>query len=312
MHAENKTHQRGVWQYRGKEHHCHNAFTSTGSGRGAACGLWVDCEPAYELSGVNASAALWDPYNAEFQNAVTAAHHKARQECAHTANRSSIAPVRTTGAYCYAEPSSPVAIRGLDTYRQPDCYHYAADAVVVEQLAAMLNPAPGVYLSVNDFGAGVGHYGHALSALDSRMRWRGWDGAGNVVQWTRGFVGWFDLTLPTLSLRRADWVMCLEVAEHIPATHEAHVLRNLHAHNCRGVLLSWAVLGQNGHNHVNNHSPRYLIAKFEKLGYRYHNAMSARFRASAVRDAEVSKLGLQVLPWFRESVMAFVRPRPVC
>jgi len=126
--------------------------------------------------------------------------------------------------------------------------------VIVEQLVGLLRrpttAQPHVYDSLNDFGAGVGQYGHALRAVDMHIRWRGWDGAGNVAQWSRGFVQWFDLTLPTLSLPRADWVMCMEVAEHIPSEHEAAVVRNLHAHNCRGIILSWASLGQNGHNHV--------------------------------------------------------------
>ena len=48
-------------------------------------------------------------------------------------------------------------------------------------------------------------------------------------------VGFVDLTLPSLALER-DWVVSLEVGEHIPREHEYTFLRNLHAHNCVGVL----------------------------------------------------------------------------
>ena len=47
--------------------------------------------------------------------------------------------------------------------------------------------------------------------------------------------------------------MALEVAEHVPNLHEEQLVRNLHAHACRGVILSWAILGQAGTSHVNNH-----------------------------------------------------------
>ena len=128
------------------------------------------------------------------------------------------------------------------TYQIP-AHHQPADEQVALVISELLRQ-PGVasFLSVNDFGAGVGQYGEALERLDKRHRWRGYDGAGNVEEWTNGMVRWFDLTVP-LSLPRADWVLSLEVGEHIPSMHEAMLFRNLHLHNCRGVVLSWAVPG---------------------------------------------------------------------
>lgn len=97
----------------------------------------------------------------------------------------------------------------------------------------------GLNQSMNDFGAGVGQYGHALRARSESIRWRGYDGAGNVEEVTRGFVRFFDLSLP-MSLPRADWVLSLEVGEHLPHALEPTYLRNIHAHNCKGVIISWA------------------------------------------------------------------------
>ena len=45
------------------------------------------------------------------------------------------------------------------------------------------------------------------------------------------------------------------------------VIRNIHVHNTKGIILSWAILGQNGHRHINNHSQKYVLNIFEQLGY---------------------------------------------
>jgi tryptophanyl-tRNA synthetase len=63
-------------------------------------------------------------------------------------------------------------------------------------------------------------------------------GAGNIEEFTNGFLKFFDLTIP-LSLPRKDWVFSLEVGEHIPHQFEGMVLRNFHAHNCKGIVMSW-------------------------------------------------------------------------
>ena len=74
---------------------------------------------------------------------------------------------------------------------------------------------------------------------------------------------------------------------------EKLVVRNIHAHNCRGVLLSWAQLGKWGVGHVNNHRSQYLIDVFTGLGYRYNvnatEALHANRPKRAVRDQNVSQ-----------------------
>ena len=112
--------------------------------------------------------------------------------------------------------------------------HYPADGIGSGVLAALLlNEIPTLALdrpqSINDFGAGVGQYGHALRAINKSIIWRGYDGAGNVEEYTDGFVRFFDLTMP-LSLPKADWILSLDVGEHLPPKWEFMYLRNLHAH----------------------------------------------------------------------------------
>ena len=163
--------------------------------------------------------------------------------------------------------------------------HLAPDSAIVDFLTRLLKtcrdpPACQThhFLSLNDFGAGVGQYGRAILARDPRYRFFGYDGAGNVEEVSKGFVRFFDLTTP-LSLPRADWLMSLEVGEHIPPQHELAVIRNLHAHNCRGMILSWAYLKKVGVGHVNNHSPRYLIRLLDELGYEHDKAVSFQLQA---------------------------------
>ena len=159
--------------------------------------------------------------------------------------------ITESGTWCLSgpgarrfDPFSEVRFSNGQSYFLPHP-HLAADSTIVEYLAKLLKTCSGSapsscqYLSLNDFGAGVGQYGHALIARDPAYRYMGYDGAGNIEEVSKGFVRWYDLTIP-LSLPRTDWLMSLEVGEHIPSRFEASVIRNLHAHNCRGVILSWA------------------------------------------------------------------------
>lgn len=55
---------------------------------------------------------------------------------------------------------------------------------------------------------------------------------------------------PTLGARY-DWVLSLEVAEHLPRSMEPVFVFNLDRHAKEGVVLSWARKGQGGSHHVN-------------------------------------------------------------
>lgn len=160
--------------------------------------------------------------------------------------------------------------------------------------------------SVNDFGAGVGQYKEAILHQDNgqnilpdrkrpKVEWKSYDGAGNVYEYTKGFVNYFDLTLP-LELPKADWVVALEVGEHVPNEYEGMLIRNLHHHNCKGIILSWALVGQGGHSHINEHSNDYVISIFKELGYVEDLDLKAYLRNP---DANYG--------WFVRSTMAFRR-----
>ena len=184
---------------------------------------------------------------------------------------------------------------GSASYKVPEV-HWGAEPAIVTFLASRLSSGA----SLNDFGAGVGIYGLELRQLRPNVTYRGYDGAGDSRQATRGFVSFADLTFENLSLPRADWVLSLEVGEHVPLDKEAAYVRNLHAHNCRGLLLSWGIVGQPGYHHVNTHRAAYIQGMFEELGYVFNKVQSRRLRKEAL------------LPWFKASIYVFERPAAVC
>ncbi len=77
---------------------------------------------------------------------------------------------------------------------------------------------------------------------------------------------YLDLTLPQYGLPMYDWVISLEVAEHIPAQFEAVYMDNIARHAREGVVLSWARPGQGGYSHVNNRPFEYVVKLFDDMG----------------------------------------------
>ena len=241
-------------------------------------GVNMDIARRYTAANVNASARLWrrDAISSE---RLRRQHAYARKECGvlggadgKTANWKD-EKVLPTGGFCLSSAASAtVRLPNNQSFQLPPLY-LLPDARILSFLLGILRkgvvfgePLPAREelkrirarpQTILDVAAGVGAYGHSLFSLDptlqARRQWRGHDGAGNIEEVTAGFVRFSDLTLPDLALPKADWVVALEVAEHVPNMHEEQLVRNLHAHACRGVILSWAILGQAGTSHVNNH-----------------------------------------------------------
>ena len=113
-----------------------------------------------------------------------------------------------------------------------------------------------------------------------------------------------------LSLPRADWVVSLEVGEHVPRKFELMLVRNLHVHNRCGVLLSWACCN-GGHQHVNLRPNAFVVRIFDELGYRFDAKASQAMRRPALREALRNDRSQRVYGWFATSVMLFVRRHPL-
>ena len=146
--------------------------------------------------------------------------------------------------------------------------------------------------SVVELGAGKGCYADALRRV--RLDVRAFDGAPNVRDLTGGLVERADLSAP-LVVPPADWVLCLETAEHIPREHEAQLLVNLDRLNTRGLVLSWSN-NAGGNGHVNLRTNEWVARRFRKMGYQ-HDELAERALRQAVKD----------IHWFRDTLMVFRR-----
>lgn len=121
-------------------------------------------------------------------------------------------------------------------------------------------------LHVIDFGCGRGEYIRKLNRDAKNVVAKGVDGNPATPALTDGAGQVADLATD-LDLGVRDWVMSIEVAEHLPPKFESAFLKNVHKHNREGVVLSWAVPGQGGHGHFNEQPNDYVREKFREMGY---------------------------------------------
>ena len=118
------------------------------------------------------------------------------------------------------------------------------------RLAALLaQHAFGTGAHVVDLGCGLGQYGRYFASHFPSIHYTGLDGAENIEEATDGFVRFADLTdgVPrAVRSLRTDWVMSLEVAEHVPRIGEARFVHSLTSLATTGIIMSWATPGQGG------------------------------------------------------------------
>ena len=145
--------------------------------------------------------------------------------------------------------------------------------------------------SLVDFGCGMGDYVKFFN--DNKLYTEGYDGNPNTPELTNNTCKVLDLSKNIKFKKKYDWVLSLEVGEHLPKIYEKTFINNLHVNNKYGVVLSWALKKQGGVGHFNEQDNCYIKDIFEKLGY--------------INDIESEKeLRKDVsLRWFRNTVMVF-------
>lgn len=149
---------------------------------------------------------------------------------------------------------------------------------LVAQLATLF-----AHSSVLDLGCGVGQYGrHFHRHPEMGIRWLGVDGSEHIEEATHGHVKFGDLSLgmPQIARQKWDWVMSLEVGEHVPRANggEASFMHNLAAWATKGIVLSWALPGQPGEAHVNCQAAEYLQCAMGLLGWQLDGKQTARLQ----------------------------------
>ena len=110
------------------------------------------------------------------------------------------------------------------------------------------------------------------------------DGAPNVASLTGGRVTTADLSVPQ-HFPRADWVLSLEVAEHIPRAREHVFVRNVIEHAKTGIVLSWAspsrLPRKYRHFHPNEKEGAAVVALMQHHGLRYDANATELLQAAA-------------------------------
>lgn len=131
--------------------------------------------------------------------------------------------------------------------------------------------------------------------------YKAYDGGVGIEEFTDGFVSEINLA-NKVNLRKYDFVLSLELAEHVPKAYESILLDNIVSHACSGIILSWAVKGQDGHYHVNNQNNDYVERQMNHRGFIRCSNHEAHLR----ENPELS--------WFANTIMVFLRSTipPAC
>lgn len=148
--------------------------------------------------------------------------------------------------------------RGLDAEK-----HHCHDHVLAKGLVSLLQ-RDGAKSAV-DFGCGMGKYIRWLARAGFDCE--GYDGNPDTPQLSQGFCKVLDISEPFDLGRKFDWVISIEVGEHIPKKYEKNFVENLMRHCKRGIVISWALKGQRGDGHVNCQNNDYIKDLFASYGY---------------------------------------------
>jgi SAM-dependent methyltransferase len=128
--------------------------------------------------------------------------------------------------------------------------------------------------SVIDIGCGVGLY---LSEFERRgLEVCGYDGSKYAVKNSLpslGVVKYHDLRRPLDCKRMYDLCLCIEVGEHLRATHARSFIEML-TKLSDIVCFTAAKPGQGGHHHINEQPPQYWEALFNQCGFILDHALT--------------------------------------
>jgi cyclopropane fatty-acyl-phospholipid synthase-like methyltransferase len=149
--------------------------------------------------------------------------------------------------------------------------------------------------SLVDLGCGDGKYVKMFQ--ENEIRASGYDGNPDTPGYTNNLCGVLDLAVPYQFEEPFDWVMSLEVGEHLPPKFEDIFIGNLHNNNKNGIVMSWAIEGQSGYGHFNVRNNDYIKAKICALGYTNDVESENQMRKKSS------------LRWFKNTIMVFRKNR---
>lgn len=146
-------------------------------------------------------------------------------------------------------------------------------------------------ISVADFGCGMGDY--VKTFREHGIDAHGFDGNPDTPNLTNNLCKVLDLSQPQHFKKQFDWIMSLEVGEHLPKQFEDIYFQNLHNNNSQGIVLSWALKGQGGVGHFNEQDNDYIKKKLSDLNYINDIDAEEKLRKSSTGN------------WFKNTIMVF-------
>jgi len=184
----------------------------------------------------------------------------------------------------------------LEALRRDTFDEWQLDKGLLQGLIRHILPIDAV---VADFGAGSGHYSTWLNDTGLVTAYA-FDGSPDIELVTKGTVLSADLGRPLALWRKFDWVLCVEVAEHIPPDLTGVFLRNLDAHTGEGLILTWARPGLQGLGSTNPQSETEVLRLVaQNTGLHLDRDLTAQLRAAS----QVAHLA--------ESILVLVRKPPL-
>ena len=135
--------------------------------------------------------------------------------------------------------------------------------------------------SVYDLGCGAGDYSKCFKRAGIDIEC--YDGSPHAAKMSNDLCATLDLAHPA-DLEPRDWVLSLEVGEHIPKDYEKPYIDNLTKLANNGIVLSWAVPEQPGFGHVNCQTNDYIISELQSRGFEHDIALQKQLRDSANGD----------------------------
>lgn len=203
-----------------------------------------------------------------------------------------------------SKTAEPVSVDGLCSlssiyndgfYEEQKDASYKSAESIVPMLLDVLQPK-----SVIDVGCGVGGWLHVFQK-NGITDICGYD--ANDLAADKYFIDKkrirtnADLSSSNFRIHeKSDLLICLEVAEHLPAEVAEQFVMNL-THASPIVVFSAALPGQTGVNHINEQSPWYWREKFNKFGYTEIDFI----RPHILRNDNICW-------WYRQNITCFVRP----
>ncbi len=144
--------------------------------------------------------------------------------------------------------------------------------------------------SVMDVGCGSGDYVRHLRKAGLQI-W-GVDGNPKTAEFCEGCE-----TADILGDRRwvSDWVLCLEVGEHIPPKYETQFIQVITEGARTGIVLSWFPMEGHGIGHFNPKPNEYVKSQMAERGFKSDEEAQEKLRKAAT------------LWWFSLSLMVFRR-----